>query len=57
MLERAAGGAAAFEPFLADYIARFRFGTVDTADFRAAYGERFGALPAAAAVDWEARAR
>ena len=52
-LEDAAGGPAAFEPFLRGYLATFRRGTVTTADFQAAYAAAFGSLPAAAAVDWD----
>jgi len=52
-LERCAGGPAAFEAFLRDdYLPRFAYGAVTTADFVAAYR---GAFPAAAAaVDWQA---
>ena len=48
------GGPSAFEPFLAEWIESNKFGTVDTDHFRSAFRSRFGTIPAAAAIDWDA---
>ncbi len=49
-LERCAGGPAAFEPFMRDYLASFAFGTVTSEQFKQFFTQRFP--DASAAVDW-----
>ena len=47
------GGPPTFESYLRAYIHRFRGTPVTTSAFRAFFIERFGALPAVAALDWD----